>query len=141
MILRKGAIKNLESSTKGTTDDAIQALLQRELINGILPQNDDTDNFLSKLSGGAFDFKNENQKNELMKQLSKKLTSGQMTCLTSHPDLLQTMIFVLFFIKFVSKQLQQKHKKRLNKSMDLLQKKLAEPQLPMTDFEDLASIL
>ena len=104
-------------------------------IQGILPQNDDTDNFLSKLSGGAFDFRNENQKRELIKQLSGKLTSGQMTSLKSDPDLLQTMIFVLFFEKFASKQLQQKHKKQLNKSINLLQEKLAAPQLTMTDFK------
>ena len=130
-----------KGKSKFTTNDALQALLEHVLINGILPKNDDTDNLLSKLSGGVFDLKNENQKNELMKQLSVKLTSGQMTSLASDPVLLQTMIFILFFIKFVSKQLQQKHRKQLNKSTNILAQKLPASKLKPTDLKSLASSL
>ena len=133
--------KNSGFVSKGTTDDTIQALLRHVLINGILPKNDDTDKFLTKLSGGVFDLKDDNQQSELIKQLSGKLTTTQISSVMDAPNFLQTLIFVLFLIRFVPKLANNKYKQQLNRSIKFLQKKLAEPQLVMTDFKDLANNL
>ena len=45
---------------------------------------------------------NDNQQNELIKQLSQKFTVTQMFSVMDAPNLLQTLIFVLFFIRFGS---------------------------------------
>ena len=108
------------------------------MINGVLPKNDDTDKSLSKLSGGDFDCKDDNQQSQLIKQLSRKLTITQISSVTDAPNLLQTLIFVLFLLRFVPQLANQKYKQQLNRSIKLLQKKLAEPQLKLTDFKDLA---
>ena len=119
----------------------IQALLQHVLINGIISKNSQTDENLSKLSGGAFDLKNENQQNDLIKQLSQKFTITQMFSVLDAPNLLQTLSFVLFFIRFVPELKRKKYKRRVNESIAVLQKKLAEPQWTMTYFKDLATNL
>ena len=111
------------------------------MINGVLPKNDDTDKLLSKLSGDVFDCKHENHQSQLIKQLSRKLTTSQISTVMDAPNFLQTLIFVLFLLRFAPKLAIGKYKKQLNKSMSLLQKKLAEPQLTMTDFKDLAASL
>ena len=122
-------------------DDTIKELVQHIMLNGILPKNDDTDKLLNKLSGGAFDVNNDNQQNELIKQLSQKFTVTQMFSVMDAPNLLQTLIFVLFFIRFGSELTRKKYKRRVNESIAVLQKKLAEPQWTITYFKDLATNL
>ena len=122
-------------------DDTIKELVQHIMLNGILPKNDNTDKLLNKLSGGAFDVNNDNQQNELIKQLSQKFTVTQMFSVMDAPNLLQTLIFVLFFIRFGSELTRKKYKRRVNESIAVLQKKLAEPQWTITYFKDLATNL
>ena len=109
------------------------------MISGILPKNDVTDNFLSKLSGGAFDLKSQTEQDKLMKQLSQKLTATQIIYLTDKPDLLQTMIFILFFMRFVPELTRQKYNKQMRKTTNTLIQRLPEPKLKPTDLKYLAS--
>ena len=109
------------------------------MINGILPKNNDTDTFLTKLSGDAYDLKSETE--QFVKQLSEKLTAEQIASLKNKPELLQTMIFILFFMRFVPELTRQKYSKQLKKTTNILIQRLPAPKLKPTDLKDLASNL
>ena len=110
-------------------------------MNGMIPKNADTDSSLSKLSGGAFDLKTETQQSNLTKQLSGKLTNEQLMLLTSDPDTLQTLIFVLFLIRFAPKLMNQ-YKRQLDKSIRSVNKKLGNNEnWKQKDFKTLADSL
>ena len=135
VILKEGS-----APRRRPKDDAIETLLRNRLMNGLMPKNDQTDKSLSILSGGVFDSKNEAHQSELIKQISETLTDGQMLLLTSNPDLLQTMIYILFLLRF-NPRMSETQKRKMDKSRKALQKKFAERQLKETVFKTIANKL
>ena len=130
-----------KTSLVGESDqDAVRLLLQNLQMNGILPRNEQTDSSLKKLSGDVFDMNDEEKRDQLIKQLSEKLSAEQIEKLKGDANLLQTMTFAVFLIRFAKTSLKN-HTRILRKSIGALSDRLGEPRLDLKTMTELASNL
>ena len=120
--------------------DAVRLLLQNLKINGTLPRTEQTDSSLKKLSGEVFDMNDKEKRDQLIKQLSEKLSTEQIELLKGNAELLQTITFVIFLIRYAKASLKN-HQKILKRSIEALAQKLGEPQLDQKIMTELASNL
>ena len=120
--------------------DAVRLLLQNLKINGTLPRTEQTDSSLKKLSGEVFDMNDKEKRDQLIKQLSEKLSTEQIELLKGNAELLQTITFVIFLIRYAKASLKN-HQKILKRSIGALAQKLGEPRLDQKIMTELASNL
>ena len=126
-----------------TTNAAIIGKLSKHLrMNGTMPKNPTTDEYLSKLIGGAFDLKVDMHQDGLLKQLSVKFPQEQMLTLTTGDQgILQTLIFIIVLIRFTPRLIaNNSYKKQLGNSIKALNK-ILKIQWNQNDYKNLADSL